>query len=247
MNSRQALSKLKSLGSAQTRKTYGRHGVTGEMFGVKYGDMAKLVRQIKTDHDLALELWDSGNHDARILATMIADPDRLTSKVLNAWIKDIDNHVLSHALAKIAARGPAGRKQMKKWMGARGEWPAATGWNMLSSIASEPDALTRADCGDLLGDDRAEDPLEQEPGQVLDEHGDDRDGRLRTGPREGSDQGGRPHRPGRGRPRADELSDAARRSLPSARPRPTTGPSWPRRPRRKRRARNRNLRTVPSL
>jgi hypothetical protein len=43
MTAEQALAKLKSLGSAQTRKTYGGHGVTGEMFGVKYGDLGKLV------------------------------------------------------------------------------------------------------------------------------------------------------------------------------------------------------------
>jgi 3-methyladenine DNA glycosylase AlkD len=42
------------------------------MYGVKFGDMAKLVREIKQDHGLALELWDTGNHDARVLATMTA-------------------------------------------------------------------------------------------------------------------------------------------------------------------------------
>ena len=50
---KQALAKLKSLGSAQTRKTCGRHGVTGDMFGVKYGDLNELVLQIKVDHELA--------------------------------------------------------------------------------------------------------------------------------------------------------------------------------------------------
>jgi len=142
MTSQRALAKLKKLGSAQTRKTYGRHGVLGEMYGVKSGDMGKVAREIKQDHGLALELWDSGNHDARVLATMIADPDQLTGKLLGLWIKDVNNHVTSYQVAGIAARSAAGRKLMRKWMRARGEWPSATGWNMLSQIASEPDAVS---------------------------------------------------------------------------------------------------------
>ena len=82
MTASQVLKRLKSLGTAQTRKTYGRHGVTGEMFGVKFGDLSRLVRQIKKDHALALELWSSGNHDARVLATHIADPEELDAGTL---------------------------------------------------------------------------------------------------------------------------------------------------------------------
>jgi len=150
MTNKQALAGLKKLGTAQTRKTYGRHGVAGEMYGVKFGDMGKLAKEIKQDHELALELWDSGNHDARVLATMIADPDQLTAKALGNWIKDVENHVTSYQVAGIAARSAAGRKLMKKWMGARGEWPAATGWGVLAQIASEPGAVSITDARSYL-------------------------------------------------------------------------------------------------
>lgn len=146
MNAKQTLKKLQSLGSAQTRKTWGRHGVTGDMYGVKYADLGKLVKEIKVDHGLALELWESGNHDARTLATMIADPEKLTTKTLTAWIKTLDNQPLCAALAGVAAKSPAGPKLMPKWMAAKGEWPCATAWAMLSSLASVPDALTVAEC-----------------------------------------------------------------------------------------------------
>ncbi|MHC4515579.1 MAG: DNA alkylation repair protein, partial [Planctomycetota bacterium] len=142
--------KLESLGSAQTRKTYGRHGVTGKMFGVKYGDLGKLVKQVKVDHDLALKLWPSGNFDARVLATMIADPEKLTAKVLTAWLKDVDNHGLSYALSVIAARSPAGRKLMPKWMESTAEWPAATGWMMLSDVIREHGPLSATEGRKLL-------------------------------------------------------------------------------------------------
>ena len=50
MNLEQALKKLESLGSAQTRKTYARHGIIGDVFGVKWGDLNKLAKEIEVDH-----------------------------------------------------------------------------------------------------------------------------------------------------------------------------------------------------
>jgi 3-methyladenine DNA glycosylase AlkD len=152
MTLKQAMAKLESMGTAQTRKTYGRHGVSGEMFGVKYGDLEKLVREIKTDHDLALELWETGNHDARILAGKILDAGKVTAKQLDAWLRAVDNHVLSTALAEVAAASAAGRKTARKWMAAKKEWPAATGWMALARIASTDDAPAGAECKKLLAD-----------------------------------------------------------------------------------------------
>lgn len=164
MTLRQVMAKLKSLGTAQTRKTYGRHGVTGEMFGVKYGDMDKLAKQLGVDHELALELWETGNHDARILATKIADPDKLTAKVLTGWIKDTDNHVVSYGLSSVASRSAAGRKQMKKWMASKREWPAATGWMTLAGSLAEPDAVDKQESRKLLAE--IEDRIHKSPNRV---------------------------------------------------------------------------------
>jgi len=88
---------------------------------VSFAALEKLRKKIRTDHDRALALWDSGNHDARILATMIADPQRGRASDLDRWIRDIDNYVLADALAKLAARSPAGSGRMEKWQKARRE------------------------------------------------------------------------------------------------------------------------------
>lgn len=144
MNCNQALKRLEALGTAQTRKTYGRHGVLGPMFGVKFGDLNKLVKQIKVDHDLALELWDSGNFDARLLATMIADPSKMTMKALTAWMKDVDGHALAGALSNVAQRSPVAQKIMHKWMASKKETVASTGWMMLAGITREfPDMFSK--------------------------------------------------------------------------------------------------------
>ena len=82
------------------------------MFGVKYGDLNKLVRRFKIDHELALELWQSGNFDARVLATMIANPDLMTMKTLQLWMKDVGGDsrtpVVSGAGIAMPFAGPNG-------------------------------------------------------------------------------------------------------------------------------------------
>ncbi|MCP3920046.1 MAG: DNA alkylation repair protein, partial [bacterium] len=84
------MARLRSLGSDSIRKTWTRHGVTAKAFGVRYGDMYKLVKEIGVDHSLARALWTTKNHDARVLAMMVADPSATTATELDTWAKELD-------------------------------------------------------------------------------------------------------------------------------------------------------------
>lgn len=139
------LRELEGLGSEPTRKTYRRHGVKGEQFGVLYAPLGKIAKRLKTDHPLARELWASGNHDARILATMIADPAVMTGAELDKWIRDVDNYVLADALTGLASRTPVARKKMEKWTRATHEWIGRIGWGMLARLAMSDGTLTDGD------------------------------------------------------------------------------------------------------
>ncbi|MEO6707993.1 MAG: DNA alkylation repair protein, partial [Planctomycetota bacterium] len=68
---------LEKAGSAQTKKTYARHGAKEPMFGVLFGTLKVLVDRIGIDQELALELWGTKNQDARNLAMKIADPQKI--------------------------------------------------------------------------------------------------------------------------------------------------------------------------
>lgn len=130
-----ALAELERRGSEKTRATYRRHGVAGELFGVSYADLGAMKKAIKIDQALAESLWDTGNHDARILATMIADPKTIARKVLESWIRGLDNYVVVDALAGVAAASPHARLLMAKWMASGKEWPESAGWSMLARLA----------------------------------------------------------------------------------------------------------------
>jgi len=141
MTKTEVMKELKANGTAQNRKVYRRHGILGEMFGVSYAALGKLKKKIKTDQPLAEQLWATGNHDARVLATMIADPGKMSAGTLNAWVKDVDNRGLAAVFSNVVAEAPSAKGRMEKWTASRDEMVACTGWHTLASIAREDNGL----------------------------------------------------------------------------------------------------------
>jgi 3-methyladenine DNA glycosylase AlkD len=141
MNIQEALDTLKSLGTEQNRKIYRRHGAGEDVYGVSFAHLKDLKKKIKIDHDLALALWESGNHDARMLAGMIADPKRLDARTLDAWVTGLRNYVETNALGDLVAQSPHARETMARWIASDEEWTAAAGWRILAQVAMKDDAL----------------------------------------------------------------------------------------------------------
>lgn len=141
MNLNSALRELKRRGTAQNRKVYRRHGVGENMYGVSLSDLRLLAKQIKVDQDLAVELWATGNHDAQVLATLIADPAQFDAKTLDAWAKDLSNYVITDQFAGLVARTPHWQKKAEKWHAARGEWIGRVGWNLIGQLALHEPSL----------------------------------------------------------------------------------------------------------
>ena len=144
MNLHQTLQQLEALGAEQNRKIYRRHGVSDNMYGVSYANQRKLAKTIKRDHPLALELWRSGNHDARILATFIADPYQADDSLLESWATDLDNYVLTDAFAAFVGKTALCQAKAEQWRSTAGEWHGRAGWHLVSHLAMQnpdlPDA-----------------------------------------------------------------------------------------------------------
>ena len=140
---------MRSRGKPNTVRIYRRHGVTDETVGLSYADLDVLTRRLRTDHTLALALWRTGLHDARVLAARIADPTAMTSRQIESWLGDCTDHVVTAAVAGLAARLPAAAELARAWIDAPGEFAAAAGWNVLSILATLG-ALTPAAADPLL-------------------------------------------------------------------------------------------------
>ena len=141
MNKTEVIAQLKSMGSAQTRKTYTRHGVVGPMYGVSYANFGKLRKTIGTDHALARRLWATNNFDARVLAAMIADPAQMTRADLDAWLADIRDHGLTGTFCELAYKARAAPSIARVWHRSRDEWKSTCGWNITGHLASHAEAV----------------------------------------------------------------------------------------------------------
>lgn len=130
------LATLEQLGSAQTCKTYLRHGAKPPLFGVSYANFGALKKKLKTNHALALDLWRSGNLDARILAGMIADAAQADAALCEEWIATVDNRLTSCAAADLFARSPLASNLVQQWIASPEEWRSTTGWTVMSHLAN---------------------------------------------------------------------------------------------------------------
>jgi 3-methyladenine DNA glycosylase AlkD len=144
------LGELEALGSPQTAKTYRRHGSGDDVFGVSYADLGRIKKRIKVNHALARDLWASGNHDARNLATMIADPAETTVEEIDAWVRDVPGYPLTGAVADVAARMPDAAALGERWRAEDGEWVARAGWQVLAVLALRDTTLPAASFAALL-------------------------------------------------------------------------------------------------
>ena len=77
MTTTEIVQELQTMGSEQIKKTLLRHGAREPFFGVKVGDMKKIVKRVKKNHELALALYDTGIGDAMYLAGLIADEKKM--------------------------------------------------------------------------------------------------------------------------------------------------------------------------
>jgi 3-methyladenine DNA glycosylase AlkD len=146
MNVNAILARLKSLGDNARRAHNTKAGAPENQFGVKLGDIRAMARQIKTDHELALKLWDTGNVEAQLLATLVIKPkslsadelDKLTRSAACAQVADWLN-------ANVVAQHPEKEALREKWMKAKDRWAARAGWNLTASrVNKDADGLDLA-------------------------------------------------------------------------------------------------------
>jgi 3-methyladenine DNA glycosylase AlkD len=132
---------LEAAGSAQTRKTYARHGAKENMFGVSFATLGTLRKKIGVDHELAMQLWDTGNFDARNLAFKIVDPAQMKPADLDRWARDTIVRMCAGYVSMLAAEGPHALTTAKRWLGAKDEHLRCAGWGLVGQLAAREPTL----------------------------------------------------------------------------------------------------------
>ncbi len=137
MNFEEIMQKLEELGSEQTKRIYLNHGAKEPYFGVKIGDLKKLVKFVKKDHELAIQLFNSGNHDAMYLAGLSVNPKLISKETLQEWAKKAYWYMIAeYTVAQVAAESDYALELAREWMKSEEEMVAVCGWSTYANYIS---------------------------------------------------------------------------------------------------------------
>ena len=140
MTAEQVLAELRPLGKPGYKNVLLNHGVREPVLGVSVADLKKVQRRVKTDHRLALDLYDTGVYEAMYLAGLVCDDRKMTRKDLQRWIDRVTcGPLCSFTVAWVAAGSRHGWDLALKWIDSKKGHEATTGWATLSGIVSVTD------------------------------------------------------------------------------------------------------------
>ncbi|MEW6648692.1 MAG: DNA alkylation repair protein [Chloroflexota bacterium] len=143
MTLRNVLEQLESLGNEKVRAQNKKNGAGDNQFGVRLGDIRKLAAKIKTNHQLAIALWDSGNIDARLLAILLLKPHNLSRDELDSMVRSVNFAQVADWLNSYVVKNHPDRESLRQsWLEDDDRWAARAGWSLTAErIAKNPDGL----------------------------------------------------------------------------------------------------------
>jgi 3-methyladenine DNA glycosylase AlkD len=123
-----------------------RYGIATEhALGVPIPILRALAKRAGKDHRLASELWASGIHEARILATMVEDPARITSAQMDRWARDFDSwDVCDQACQNLFRCTPHACSKAIEWSAAKREFVRRAGFALMAGLAAQRNKLDDA-------------------------------------------------------------------------------------------------------
>ena len=124
-----------------------RYGIsTRNTLGVSIPFMRQLARAHRRQHELALALWASDLHEARILATLVDDPQQVTARQMDAWVKELDSWDICDQLCNnLFRRTPYARAKALAWSRRKGEFVRRAGFVLMACLAVHDKAAADRD------------------------------------------------------------------------------------------------------
>ncbi len=143
MTLNEALKQLEALGNEKVRKQNAKGGAGDNQFGVSLGDIRALAKKIRTNHELALSLWEAGNVDAQFLAALLVEPKKLSTEAMDRIVRSITFvRVADWLIAYVVRQHPDKEALRQRWMAADDRWLARAGWDLTAErVAKNPEGL----------------------------------------------------------------------------------------------------------
>jgi 3-methyladenine DNA glycosylase AlkD len=131
------VARLRGMGRERDRTGMARYGINVDgALGVSVTSLRRLARELPRDHGLAAGLWETGIHEARILASMVEEPDRVTSRQMDRWARDFDSWDLcDQCCQNLFWRTPFAESKSVAWARRTREFEKRAGFALMASAA----------------------------------------------------------------------------------------------------------------
>ena len=132
-----ALRELKKLADPKVRAKMAHFGVSvPKAYGISAPVLHAFARRIGKDQALAEELWSSGIHEARILATLIGESEKITSVQMERWVRDFDSwDVVDAACCYLYAAATPAWEKIYEWSRRREEFEKRAAFSLVAYLS----------------------------------------------------------------------------------------------------------------
>jgi 3-methyladenine DNA glycosylase AlkD len=131
------IQRLESLSDPEAVKGMARFGINPEnTYGVSIPNLRRIAKEAGKDHALAQELWASGIHEAKILASMVDEPKAVTEEQLEAWVKDFDSwDVCDQVCMNLFDMVPLAWQKVDDWSQREEEFVKRAAYTLIACLA----------------------------------------------------------------------------------------------------------------
>jgi 3-methyladenine DNA glycosylase AlkD len=133
----EVMGELQSKAKAENIDGMARFAIVGDQrMGVSVPDMRKIAKSVGKNHQLALDLWDTGVPEGMIVAGMIAEPDKLTEEQMEDWVVDINSwDICDQVCMNLFEKTPLAEKKIFEWSTREGEFVKRTSYALIACLA----------------------------------------------------------------------------------------------------------------
>ena len=131
------LKKLKSMEKPENVEGMARYGINSKNnLGISIYKLRPIAKEIGKNHDLALKLWNSGIHDARLLACFIDDPEKVTSNQMDLWAYNFDSwDICDQACTSLFDLTPLAWEKIIQWSKHEKEFVKRGAFSLIAGLA----------------------------------------------------------------------------------------------------------------
>ena len=152
MNSNQIINRLRDMGDVKNIEGVGRFGIkTENNLGNSVTNLRNFAKKIGKNHKLAVELWNSGIRDARMVAACIEDPKTVSEEQIDSWVSDFDSwDICDHTCGHLIDKTPFAYKKVKEWSKRKKEFEKRAGFALIAWLAVHDKSADNAKFDEFL-------------------------------------------------------------------------------------------------